>query len=67
MRSELDSSIHEEAEQYIPFDISDVNLDYEILKVKEEGTGEEGRSGGRRQKGHISYGCYACCRKKGHY
>ncbi len=28
----LDSSIQEEAEQYIPFDISDVNLDYEILK-----------------------------------
>ena len=34
--SELDSSIHEEAEQYIPFDISDVNLDYEVLKGKKE-------------------------------
>jgi len=43
--SELDSSIHEEAEQYIPFDISDVNLDYEILsqkkKVPEAEEGEE--------------------------
>jgi len=29
---ELESSIQEEAEQYIPFDISDVNLDYEILQ-----------------------------------
>ncbi len=35
--SELDSSIHEEAEQYIPFDISDVNLDYEILTHPEPG------------------------------
>lgn len=36
--SELESSIQEEAEQYIPFDISDVNLDYEILKGSEEGS-----------------------------
>lgn len=34
--SELESSIQEEAEQYIPFDISDVNLDYEILTGQEE-------------------------------
>ena len=33
---ELESSIQEEAEQYIPFDISDVNLDYEILTREEE-------------------------------
>jgi type IV pilus assembly protein PilM len=33
--SELDSSIQEEAEQYIPFDIHDVNLDYEILSDRE--------------------------------
>jgi type IV pilus assembly protein PilM len=39
--SELDSTIHEEAEQYIPFDISDVNLDYEILKKREEGADDE--------------------------
>ena len=32
----LDSSIQEEAEQYIPFDISDVNLDYEILNSFDE-------------------------------
>lgn len=39
---ELDSSIHEEAEQYIPFDISDVNLDYEILSPPVEKAPEEG-------------------------
>jgi type IV pilus assembly protein PilM len=48
--SELDSSIHEEAEQYIPFDISDVNLDYEVLKIKEGGTGEEGAVDGGSKK-----------------
>jgi type IV pilus assembly protein PilM len=49
--SELDSSIHEEAEQYIPFDISDVNLDYEILKGQEEGKGEEGTAESGAKKG----------------
>jgi type IV pilus assembly protein PilM len=34
--AELDESIYWEAEQYIPFDIQDVNLDYQIL---DEGTG----------------------------
>src|SRR5688500_9581266 len=34
--SELDESIYWEAEQYIPFDIQDVNLDYQILDA---GTG----------------------------
>jgi len=29
--SELETTIQDEAEQYIPFDINDVNLDYEIL------------------------------------
>ena len=29
--AELDESIHWEAEQYIPFDIQDVNLDYQLL------------------------------------
>ena len=42
--SELESSIQEEAEQYIPFDISDVNLDYEILSKPE--TREEESEGG---------------------
>ncbi|MGE3276107.1 MAG: type IV pilus assembly protein PilM [Vicinamibacterales bacterium] len=37
---ELDESIYWEAEQYIPFDIQDVNLDYEIL---DPGTGPEGQ------------------------
>jgi len=39
--SELESSIQEEAEQYIPFDISDVNLDYEILEENQEVKTEE--------------------------
>ena len=40
--SELDATIQEEAEQYIPFDISDVNLDYEILTDNEANSEEEG-------------------------
>jgi len=36
---ELDESIHWEAEQYIPFDIEDVNIDYQILgPVGDEGS-----------------------------
>jgi type IV pilus assembly protein PilM len=38
--SELAESIYWEAEQYIPFDIQDVNLDYQIL---DPGTGPESR------------------------
>jgi type IV pilus assembly protein PilM len=38
--AELSQSIHWEAEQYIPFDIQDVNLDYQIL---DPGTGPESR------------------------
>ena len=38
--SELDDSIAWEAEQYIPFDVQDVNLDYQIL---DPGTGPESR------------------------
>jgi type IV pilus assembly protein PilM len=29
--TDLESTIHDEAEQYIPFDINDVNLDFDIL------------------------------------
>ena len=39
--AELAESIHWEAEQYIPFDIEDVNLDYEIL----EGSSLSGEGG----------------------
>ncbi len=38
--AELGESIYWEAEQYIPFDIQDVNLDYQVL---DSGTGSEGR------------------------
>jgi len=33
---QLQESIHFEAEQYIPFDISDVNLDFQILGENEQ-------------------------------
>ena len=41
--TELETSIQEEAEQYIPFDINDVNLDYEVLTppAASEKKGEE--------------------------
>jgi type IV pilus assembly protein PilM len=42
--AELDASIQDEAEQYIPFDINDVNLDYEILSLPgEEDTAKKGQ------------------------
>lgn len=34
--AELSESIYWEAEQYIPFDIQDVNLDYEILETSQD-------------------------------
>jgi type IV pilus assembly protein PilM len=39
-QAELDESIYWEAEQYIPFDIQDVNLDYQIL---DSGSGPDSR------------------------
>jgi len=38
---DLEGSIQSEAEQYIPFDINDVNLDFQILPPEEEETEEE--------------------------
>ncbi len=38
---DLEGSIQSEAEQYIPFDINDVNLDYQILYSGEEEEGKE--------------------------
>jgi type IV pilus assembly protein PilM len=46
--AELDASIQDEAEQYIPFDINDVNLDYEILTLPGE---EEASKKGEADKG----------------
>ena len=46
--AELEATIQDEAEQYIPFDINDVNLDYEILshdEEKEEGKGAKDDKG----------------------
>lgn len=39
-KAELSDSIHWEAEQYIPFQLDDVNLDYEVL---EDGSGVDGK------------------------
>jgi type IV pilus assembly protein PilM len=36
---ELQDSIHWEAEQYVPFDIQDVNLDYQVLDNGSDGRG----------------------------
>ena len=36
----LQETIHFEAEQYIPFDISDVNLDFQILGESESNPGQ---------------------------
>jgi type IV pilus assembly protein PilM len=38
--AELAESIYWEAEQYIPFDIQDVNLDYQILEAANPGAGK---------------------------
>ena len=34
-REEIEATIHNQAEQYIPFDINDVNLDFDILDKEE--------------------------------
>ncbi len=47
--AELDASIQDEAEQYIPFDINDVNLDYEVLSPPEE-EGAEKKTEGEKDK-----------------
>lgn len=47
--AELESTIHDEAEQYIPFDINDVNLDYDVL-VPEIQTGEPEEGKGESEK-----------------
>ncbi len=39
-QDELDESIQWEAEQYIPFDVKDVNIDTQILGEKADGTGQ---------------------------
>jgi type IV pilus assembly protein PilM len=39
--AELAESIYWEAEQYIPFDIQDVNLDYQILESREPAAGKQ--------------------------
>ena len=40
--SEIEKTIHEEAEQYVPFDISEVNLDFERLPMLRESAQDKG-------------------------
>ena len=51
--AELAESIYWEAEQYIPFDIQDVNLDYQILDAGSGagGKGDDGRPARRGEEG----------------
>jgi type IV pilus assembly protein PilM len=49
--AELDATIQDEAEQYIPFDINDVNLDYEILSLPGEEGAEKKTEGDKAEKG----------------
>jgi len=49
--AELDASIQDEAEQYIPFDINDVNLDYEILSPPDEEGAEKKAEGDKADRG----------------
>jgi type IV pilus assembly protein PilM len=39
-QEELEESIHWEAEQYIPFDVKDVNIDVQILRSGDDATGQ---------------------------
>jgi type IV pilus assembly protein PilM len=48
--AELEATIQDEAEQYIPFDINDVNLDYEILSLVED---KEEEKGAKEDKGFM--------------
>lgn len=50
--SELETTIQDEAEQYIPFDISEVNLDFDIMSgafKSKEASDEEGEKEGSEQ------------------
>jgi type IV pilus assembly protein PilM len=47
--AELEATIQDEAEQYIPFDINDVNLDYEILASSDDKDRQE--KGAKEDKG----------------
>lgn len=41
-RAELAESLHSEAEQYIPFDIDDVSIDFQMLESSEQSAEEDG-------------------------
>ena len=50
--SELEAKIHEQAEQFIPFDVNEVNLDFDILDA-EEGLSEADAKDGREKSVDI--------------
>ena len=45
--SELEAKIHEQAEQFIPFDVNEVNLDFDILNVEGALSEEEDAKDGK--------------------
>ena len=49
-KEELEETIRWEAEQYIPFDINEVNIDHQILRESGDRR-PDGRAAGRRQEG----------------
>ena len=51
-QEELDESIQWEAEQYIPFDVKDVNIDTQIPDAGGGRRRADGRPAGRREEGH---------------
>ena len=51
--SKVEATIQEEAEQYIPFDINEVNLDFDILTVPYEAEGSRGGEGAKKSKNYM--------------
>ena len=41
-RDQVEEKVHSQAEQFIPFDINDVNLDFDILDSNESSEGDQG-------------------------
>ena len=51
--SELETSIQDEAEQYIPFDINEVNIDFDLLPAIDESEGVVGDNNEKEDSGDI--------------
>ncbi|MCP4681238.1 MAG: type IV pilus assembly protein PilM [Desulfobacterales bacterium] len=51
--SEIEKTIQDEAEQYVPFDISEVNLDFEVLPTEDEPAEDKGDEGEKQESGRL--------------